>query len=93
MAVAALVVSIVAAVGVFCYGIVAIICGPIAIYLGLRSRRQIRASGGALGGYGMAQAGWIIGLIAAILGVIYLVFIIIGVAYIAINGAHFTPSP
>jgi hypothetical protein len=93
MAIAALVVGIVAAVGVFCYGIVAIILGPIAIYLGLRSRRQIKASGGALGGYGMAQAGWIIGLIAAILGLIYLAFIVIGVAIFAISGVHITPTP
>src|SRR5579864_544407 len=86
MAIAALVVGIVAAIGIFCYGIVAIILGPIAIYLGLRSRRQIKASGGALGGYGMAQAGWIIGLCAAILGALYLIFVIGIFAIVAITG-------
>jgi hypothetical protein len=93
MAIAALVVGIVAAVGIFCYGIIAVILGPIAIYLGLRSRRQIRASGGALGGYGMAQAGWIIGLCAAILGALYLIFLIGVFAIVAITGAHISPTP
>jgi hypothetical protein len=93
MAIAALVVSIVAAVGIFCYGVLAIILGPIAIYLGLRSRRQIKESGGALGGYGLAQAGWIIGLCAAILGALYLIFVVGFVAIVAISGIHISPSP
>lgn len=93
MAIAALVVGIVAAVGVFCYGIVALILGPIAIYLGLRSRGQIKASGGALGGYGMAQAGWIIGLCAAIIGALYLIVVIGFFAIFAISGVHISPTP
>jgi len=93
MAIASLVVGIVAAVGIFCYGVLAIILGPIAIYLGLRSRRQIKASGGVLGGYGLAQAGWIIGLCAAILGALYLIFVVGMVAMFAIVGVHITPSP
>lgn len=93
MAIAALVVGIVAAVGIFCYGVLAIILGPIAIYLGLRSRRQIKASGGALSGYGLAQAGWIIGLCAAILGVLYLIFVVFIFGMMAFIGTHVTPSP
>ena len=93
MAIAALVVGIVAAVGIFCYGILGVILGIVAVFLGLRSRRQIKASGGALGGYGLAQAGWIIGLCAAILGAIYFIFVVGFVAMVAITGIHVTPSP
>src|SRR5437899_11006277 len=63
MAIAALVVGIISAVGVFCYGVPAIILGPVAVYLGLRSRRKIKASAGAIGGGGLAMAGWITGLV------------------------------
>jgi hypothetical protein len=93
MAIAALVIGIVAGVGIFCYGVPAIILGPIAIYLGRRAQRQIKASGGALTGNGLAMAGWIIGLVAAILGVIYLLFIILGVTLLATGALHLTPSP
>lgn len=97
LAIAALVLGIIAAVslvlGFFCYGLVSIVCGAIALFLGLRARGQIKASGGALGGYGMAQAGWIIGLVSLILGVLELVFLGILVAMLAINGVHITPTP
>ena len=93
MAIAALVVSIVAAVGIFCYGILGVILGAVALFLGLRARREIRASGGALGGYGLAQAGWIIGLCAAILGALYFIIVVVLIGIVAITGAHITPTP
>ena len=93
MAIAALVVGIVAVPGIFCYGILAVILGAVAIFLGLRARRQIKASGGAVGGYGLAQAGWIIGLCAAILGALYFIFIVVLIGIFAVTGAHLTPTP
>ena len=76
MAIAAMVVAILALFGTFCYGIPALIMGPIAIYLGLAARRRIRASGGVLGGEGFAMAGWIVGLVATILGALYLMLMV-----------------
>lgn len=68
----ALVLSLVAFV---CCGI---ILGPAAIVEGVKARRRIQMSQGALTGDGMALAGIIIGSIVTALSAIYLVFVIIG---------------
>lgn len=39
----------------------AIILGPIALAMGIRAKQRIAASGGAIEGYGIAQAGFILG--------------------------------
>jgi hypothetical protein len=56
---------------------------PFAMSMGRKAMREIDASGGALGGRGSAQAGWILGLIGTILiGVTLLfvaVFVVIGI--------------
>ncbi len=88
MAIAAFVFGIGAAVGIFFFGVPSIIFGPIAIYLGLRSRRQIRASGGTVGGYGLAQAGWIVGLAAAILGALFLLVYILVIVFLGMRVTH-----
>ncbi len=58
-------------------GIVGIVCcpivSPVAFFIGNGSRNRIRASGGTLGGSGMATAGWILGII----GMVYLVIVIL----------------
>jgi hypothetical protein len=93
-AIAALVVGIVAGAGICAYGVVAVILGPIAIYLGLSSQRRIRAGGGALGGGGMAMAGWIIGMVATGVGAIYLLFFVVVFGMAIIGGmSHPSPSP
>ena len=47
-----------------------------AYVIGRRAEEEIRASGGALSGEGLARAGWICGLIAMILlGVVVLLFV------------------
>lgn len=65
-----------------------IIFGPAAIYLGHRSRRQIRASGGTVGSYGLAQAGWIVGLSAAILGALFLLVYILVIVFLGMRVTH-----
>ena len=55
----------------FCCGI---ILGPIAYFVGNSARQRILASGGAIGGEGMANAGRILGIIGAILSVLFIVF-------------------
>ena len=93
-ATAALVVGIVAVVGLFCYGIPAIILGPIAIFLGLSARRHIKASGGAVGGGGIAMAGWILGLLATVLGILILAVVVFGFVLLAVwSGVQSTPVP
>lgn len=67
LAVASLVVSIVGAVGLFCYGIGGLI-GAVGAILGHVGRRQIRERGEE--GDGMALAGVIIGWIATALGLL-----------------------
>ena len=59
-------------------GILSLVCcpilGPFAFFIGNGSRNRIQASGGMLGGYGLATAGWILGII----GTIYLAVSILG---------------
>lgn len=64
-------------------GIVSFACscgiftGIPAYIIGKKAEREILASNGALGGAGLAKAGWIMGLIAIILGIIGLVVFVI----------------
>jgi hypothetical protein len=55
---------------VFCCGIV---LGPVALFMGNASRRRIDASGGAVGGYGLATAGMVLGIIGTVLWVLGIV--------------------
>ena len=49
----------------------------LAIILGNRAKREIAASGGALGGEGMAKAGIVLGWIGIPVFIVYLVIVII----------------
>jgi hypothetical protein len=77
MAITSLVLGIVAFPGICFYGIPAVALGITAVILGRISLSRIRAAGGAMGGRGLAQAGWICGLVAAILGAIYVLFVLV----------------
>jgi hypothetical protein len=96
MAIASLIVGIAAFFGLCCYGIGGVILGVTALVLGRVSLGRIKAAGGMVGGAGLANAGWICGLVAAVLGGIiglaYLAFFIFAIA----NGSstNFTfPTP
>jgi hypothetical protein len=60
-----------------------VICGftaPFALVIGRRAMNEIDASGGTLGGRGMAQAGFILGIVGSVflvLGLLYVVVLII----------------
>ncbi|HXC77624.1 MAG TPA: hypothetical protein VNU19_11280 [Candidatus Acidoferrum sp.] len=71
MAITSLVFGIAAFPAICCYGIPAVALGVTAVILGRMSLGRIRESGGALGGSGLAQAGWITGLVGGSLGLIY----------------------
>lgn len=65
-------------------GIVGVVCcyflGPVALFIGNASRQRIQASGGAVGGEGMATAGFVLGII----GTVFLVIAAIIVVFYAI---------
>jgi Domain of unknown function (DUF4190) len=72
-------------VGLICCGLLA----PVALFVGNSSRRRIQASGGALGGYGLATAGFVLGIIGTVLlalGIIIVIVRIIASASGASNG-------
>lgn len=71
MAITSLVFGIAAFPAICCYGVPAVALGVTAVIVGRMSLARIRESGGALGGYGLAQAGWITGLVGGALGLIY----------------------
>jgi hypothetical protein len=83
LAVASMVVGIVSFVLACGYGI-GLLGSPVAMVLGKVSLNRIDQSGGQLGGRGMAQAGFIMGII----GTILLALVIIGVVIIVIVGVN-----
>jgi len=74
MAITSLVLGIAAFPGICCYGVPGLALGITAIVLGSIALGRIRNSYGAVGGYGLAQAGWICGLVASILSGLYALF-------------------
>jgi len=97
MAITSLVLGIVAFPGICCYGIPAVALGVTAVILGRMALGKIRAAGGAIGGHGLAQAGWICGLVAAILGGIYGLVVLAGLLFTIIgsmnSGGFVSPTP
>ena len=64
------------------------IVGPFAFFIGNGSRNRIQASGGTLGGYGMATAGWIMGIIGTVFLALEILYgIILVIAAIANSGS------
>ena len=59
-----------------------ILAGIPAIILGRMSKRNIRASAGQLGGDGLATAGIVMGWISVVLAVVFLLLIILMLAYL-----------
>lgn len=54
-----------------------LLVGIAALVVGRNAVREIDASGGRLGGRGMATAGWILGLVDLVLGVLAVIFVIV----------------
>ena len=86
-AVASLVLGIVSIVGCMGYGIVSIICGPLAIYFGGKAKKAIQAGYADPNSQGMANAGRVCGIIGTCLGAVgmlvllfYVVLMIVAVA-------------
>jgi hypothetical protein len=63
------------------------VLGVVAVVLGIRARSEVRSSGGAQTGEGIALAGIITGAVAAVIGVLVIALIII---VLATGNATFT---
>ena len=75
LAIAAFVVGLIAPLSaILLVGIPGVVLGAVALFLGLRSRSKIRRSGGALGGGGLALAGWILGICGIAVGLVIFLF-------------------
>jgi hypothetical protein len=64
------------------------LCGPFAWVLGRRAEEEVRASGGALGGGGIATAGKVLGII----GSVFLVLLILGLLLVIVAGVSIEES-
>lgn len=60
----------------FCYGLVSIITGPIAFFMGRSAEKQMAMSPQSWSNRGMARAGWIMGLIQTILSLLLLIAVV-----------------
>ena len=83
-----LVLGIVSIVGCFCYGIVGMVCGIIALVLAKKDsvRYALNPNMYTPSSYGNLKAGRICAIIAIALSAIYLIFIIIIIAVIGVVG-------
>ena len=77
---ASLVLGILSIPTCFCYGLVGLILGIVAIVLGKKAKKLYAENPDAYTGIGNAKAGYVTGLIGTILGGIYLIIIIFFIA-------------
>jgi hypothetical protein len=80
------IVGILGVIGTFVVGVTLIagICSPFAIWLGLRSKREIRQNPQSYSGEGVAIGGFVTGIVGLVLGVLVLLAIVAFVAFIAV---------
>lgn len=73
-----------------------VMCGPFtavpAIVIGRKAMREIDASQGQLGGRGMAQAGFVLGIVGTVIGVLALLLVIGVFAFGAVLTTSFEGS-
>ena len=88
-AVASLVLGIISIVGCMSYGLVSVICGPLAIYFGGKAGKAIQAGLADPSSQSVATAGKVCGIIGTCLGAIGLLLLLayIMFAVFAISGA------
>ena len=71
----------------FCYGLLSIVLGPIAFFMGRSAQKEIERSPHSWSNAGMARAGWIMGLIQTILSVVVIVVVVVFFSYLFRIGA------
>ena len=89
-AVPSLILGILSIVGVCCYGGGGVLLGIPAAILGHLGKREIRDSAGAQSGHGMAQAGFITGIVGSVLGVLgFIVVVLLVILGFAVDPGSF----
>ena len=74
--------SLVSSIGGFVF--LPVILHAVGVVLGVQSKKRINESGGTLDGYGLAQAGFVIGIIGLAFGAIFILFMLaMGIAFMA----------
>ena len=63
------------------------LCAPIAWYLGTKAKREIEASGGAIGGLGMVNLGRILGIVGTVILGLSLLIVVGAVVIIIVAAA------
>ncbi len=76
-AVASMVLGIVSIVTCFGYGVLSVVCGPLAIYFARRARKRIKAEQFSASSSGLATAGYVTGIIGTVLGLIGVLFLVL----------------
>lgn len=64
--------------------VLAPILGPAALAGGIGAKKRIAASGGAIGGAGLAQAAYVLGIIGTVMGA--LIILGVGVCFVMLAG-------
>jgi hypothetical protein len=90
MGLASMIVGIVSLVLMCGYGI-GLLGAPVALGLGLASKKRIDRSEGRLGGRGFAQAGFILGIVGTVLLVLAIIVVVI-IIIAGVNGAFDEPG-
>jgi len=84
-AIVALVLGIIGILGAFfTFGVLGVLLGIVAIVLGVKGRRKVSQGRTGQGG-GIAMGGLVTGIIATVIGVLILVLLVIGIAFLSSN--------
>jgi hypothetical protein len=67
-------------------GVVGLVLGPVAYFLGKSALNRINSSEGKLGGRGTAAAGWVMGVVATAIGALVALVWIITFLFVASSG-------
>lgn len=68
-----------------CLCAIGALAGPVAIGLAIGARRQIRAANGARAGGGLAITGLVTGIVATVIGLLYVAYIVVTLVMDASN--------
>lgn len=95
MAVASMILGIVSVIGCMAYGVLSIICGPLAIWFSIKAKRAIREDRAARSSGGMATAGLVCGIVGTVIGGLYFLVMVVfvGLAIFAASSSASHSSP
>lgn len=83
-AIAGLILGILSIPGGLFYGVPGVLSGALAIVFGFVARRRIIRSGGSVGGFGLATAGWILGICGVLIGLVVILLLVVFLLYVRV---------